>query len=299
MCKITIFTPTYNRAKTIEKLYYSLQKQTFKDFEWVIVDDGSNDETKKKINLFINEHNFFPIVYIKQENLGKHVAINNGVSTAKGDLFFIVDSDDFLNEKSLERIVYWEGTIKNKEDFAGIGGLKCHYNGYDLGTTFSGDFIDATSLDRSKYHINGVKAEVFFTKILKEFPFPVFVGEKFLTEAVVWYRIASKGYKIRWFNEKIYFCEYLNDGLSVATGKFKKNFQGFELYVFELIKYKQTPIIQKIKMIGSYGAIARCNSTRKKSFYESSKKIGVNYFLLILFSLLASAYEYLILRRKI
>ena len=94
-CKITVFTPTFNRAYIIENLYRSLQRQSYRDFEWLIVDDGSTDETDAVIAKWQKEGNDFPIRYFKKENGGKCRAINYGVDRAEGLLFFNVDSDDY------------------------------------------------------------------------------------------------------------------------------------------------------------------------------------------------------------
>lgn len=102
---ITIFTPTYNRAYRLPNLYKSLQEQTCKDFEWLVVDDGSTDNTSKLFEQWQAEENSFPIRYFKQPNGGKHRAINRGVKEAKGELFFIVDSDDTLSSNAI-RIVF-------------------------------------------------------------------------------------------------------------------------------------------------------------------------------------------------
>ena len=92
--KITVFTPAYNRAHTLEKLYRSLQRQTFHNFEWLIVDDGSTDGTAKLVNNWQAEENPFPVRYVWQENGGKCRAINYGLELAAGELFFTVDADD-------------------------------------------------------------------------------------------------------------------------------------------------------------------------------------------------------------
>ena len=102
--RITVFTPTYNRAYIIEKLYRSLQHQTFRDFEWLIVDDGSTDNTADIVAIWQHEGNDFPIRYYKKENGGKCRAINYGVDRAEGELFFNVDSDDYLTDDALEKI---------------------------------------------------------------------------------------------------------------------------------------------------------------------------------------------------
>ena len=106
--KVTVFTPTYNRAYIISELYESLKKQDFTDFEWLVIDDGSEDHTEDLFKQWQNEYNDFPIRYYKVNNGGKHRAINKATELAKGELFFIVDSDDKLVSDALEKIVSWE-----------------------------------------------------------------------------------------------------------------------------------------------------------------------------------------------
>ena len=110
MKKITIFTPTYNRAYTLKKLYDSIVVQDYSAIEWIIVDDGSSDSTKELVTSFIEE-NKIDIKYFYQENSGKHIAINRGVEEAQGELFFIVDSDDYLTKDALNIINKWENTL--------------------------------------------------------------------------------------------------------------------------------------------------------------------------------------------
>ena len=121
---ITVFTPTYNRMDLIEKLYQSLLQQTKKNFEWLVVDDGSTDDTEKYFGKISSKPQPFPIRYIKQENGGKHRAINKGVKSASGDLFFIVDSDDYLTENAIDKINQWISTLDGSHKWAGISGLK-------------------------------------------------------------------------------------------------------------------------------------------------------------------------------
>ncbi|MDQ0242563.1 glycosyltransferase involved in cell wall biosynthesis [Bacillus fengqiuensis] len=238
--KITVFTPTYNRAYIIEKLYRSLQKQTYTNFEWLVIDDGSTDTTKEKFKLWAIEENPFPIRYYKVENGGKHRAINKATDLAKGELFFIVDSDDHLTEDALESIVKWEESLENKELFCGISGNRGKDKNEFWGTTFEGDYKDATSLERNKYKITGDKAEVFYTAILKGYKFQEFEGEKFMSEATVWDRMAYDGYKIRWFNKTIYICDYLEDGLTSNMKEvFAKSPKGTACYIKQQIKFYQ------------------------------------------------------------
>lgn len=210
---ITIFTPTYNRANVIIGLYTSLVRQTCKEFEWIVVDDGSIDNTEKIIKTFIQE-NVIKILYIKQVNGGKHRAINRGIKEAKGELFFIVDSDDYITDNALERITFHYDKIKKDKSFAGVCGVKAHLNGEKVGGEEKWSINDCNSLDfRFKYKSKGDMAEVYRTEILRAYPFPDYNDEKYCAESLIWNRIA-KNYKMRYFYEKIYICDYLPDGLS-------------------------------------------------------------------------------------
>lgn len=214
--KITVFTPTYNRGYCLERLFESLVHQTYQDFEWVIVDDGSTDFTQELVKSFQEQKVFFPIIYKKTENGGKHRAINRGMELINGEMVLLMDSDDWLREDALECIVKTDATIpeKEKSKYAGMQGLCVHTDGKLVGRTFSGSYIDCTAIECRKYNIYGDKAEVYYTNIIKNYPFPEIEGEKFVTERLVWNKIAKDGYLIRYFNEGIYFCEYLEDGLS-------------------------------------------------------------------------------------
>ncbi|MPQ42304.1 glycosyltransferase family 2 protein [Clostridium tarantellae] len=239
--EVTVFTPTYNRGYIIEKLYKSLKNQSDKRFEWIVIDDGSEDCTKDLFEKWIKEKNEFTINYQNIINGGKHRAINKGVELAKGKLFFIVDSDDYLTNDAISNLIKVEKTLNGtNEKFAGIAALRGFNEKKIIGTTFKGYTIDATSLEREKYNINGDKAEAFYTHILKKYKFPEFNGEKFLTENVVWNEIAFDGYKLRWFNEIIYICNYLEDGLtSNVKNLFINNPKGYAYMIKQNIKHNK------------------------------------------------------------
>lgn len=246
--RITVFTPTYNRGYTIEKLFRSLQRQSFREFEWIVVDDGSTDNTEELFSQFLAEDCFFSIRYVKRENGGKHRAINQGVSMAQGELFFIVDSDDYLPENALEIIDSVEKTIPEDEkaSFAGVCGQKGYDSQTPIGRSFDGDSLDITSLQRNKHRVAGDKSEVFYTHVLREYPFPEFEGENFITECVVWDKIAADGYKLRFFNRIVMICEYLPDGLSAqGNALFEKNPKGWGLYIYQCGLFGKTSSVAK------------------------------------------------------
>lgn len=218
----TIFTPTYNRAYILPKLFESLCSQTSSDFEWLVIDDGSTDNTEKLFEDFKNHPHNFQITYVKQENGGKHRAINRGVKIANGELFFIVDSDDFLREDAVELIAkYW-----NKKEKECLG-LCFRRISYDTGVVFGEPFpkyeFYASSIDlHFKYKITADKAEIFRTDILRKFPFPEIDGEKFCPETVCWFAMAKhKPNLLYCIDEAIYCSKYLEDGLTEHYDKLK------------------------------------------------------------------------------
>ena len=216
--KFTIFTPTYNRADLLKKLYESLKNQSFKNFEWLIVDDGSTDNTYETIQEFQKE-NIIDIRYIKKENGGKQRAYNVGVENAKGELFICLDSDDIYVENGLEIILkYWEKYSDDKK-IAGMGYLSVYPNGEIIGVKFPKDEMISNQFEiYYDYKVSGDKGLMFRTEVLKSYKFPEIDGEKFVTEAVVYNRI-SQTYKILFVNEKIEIKEYHEDGL---TSKYAK-----------------------------------------------------------------------------
>jgi glycosyltransferase involved in cell wall biosynthesis len=262
LVRITVFTPTYNRGYIIENLYKSLQRQTFKDFEWVVVDDGSTDDTAERFERIKNEKNDFSIQYVKTENGGKHRAINCGVKLAQGELFYIVDSDDYITDDALEIIDKVERTIpeNEKDRFCGVCGQRGSAKGVAIGTTFSGDFFDITILERSRYKIEGDKAEVFYTHTMRQYPFPEFAGEKFVTECVIWDRMAADGYLLRFFNQIVTICEYLPDGLTaIGMAKLINNPRGYSLYISQSVRYGKLAHLEKWTTYFQY-----YNARRKK-----------------------------------
>ena len=192
---ITIFTPTYNRRQLIERLYQSLLSQTAKNFEWIVVDDGSTDNTEKYFSELLSKSQPFPIRYIKQPNGGKHRAINHGVQLANGELFFTVDSDDYLTKDAVEKVIKWAKSLDNSHKWAGVAGLRGDYNLNIIGERNNlSYYIDAKNTERRQNNLQGDKPEIYFTEILKKFPFPEIPGENFISEEIVSNKLARNGY---------------------------------------------------------------------------------------------------------
>ncbi|GFP73973.1 glycosyltransferase family 2 protein [Clostridium fungisolvens] len=251
---ITVFTPTFNRAELLPSLYDSLIRQNHKNFQWIIYDDGSTDNTEEIINEF-KKQSLIDIDYIKSENRGKHVAINNGIEAAKGELFFVVDSDDILTEDAIEIVVdTWRSIPTNeKSKFAGVGALKAGLNNETITKGFNDRWIDATHIDFAfNMGHNQDKAEIYVTELFKKYKYPVFDGEKFMTEAVVGLKIADEGYKMRWVNKAIYLCEYREDGLTQNSFNIRlKNLKG-TCYAYNLLSSYGLPPKTVIRYKANY-----------------------------------------------
>lgn len=236
---LTIFTPAYNRANLLPRLYESLCRQTVKDFEWLVVDDGSTDNTEDVCKSFTGEG--FPVRYYRKENGGKQRAINYAVERAKGEWFIILDSDDYLTDNAIELVLPHLQDIANKPEFAGVMGLKQNINGEISGGERHYDVLDTDMLSfRTKHGYRAESIEVMRTSVMRKFPFPEFEGEKFIQEAVVWNRIARR-YKCRYINKVLQIIEYQSEGLSSsAADLMRRNPCGALLYYREAFLYGNT-----------------------------------------------------------
>lgn len=257
---VTVFTPTYNRAYILGNLYHSLQRQTCMDFEWLIVDDGSADDTKALVASWQGEENPFPIRYVYQENGGKCRAINRGLKEADGRLFFTVDSDDYLTDDAIEKAIQWDGELPADGHFCGYAGNMGTAPGVTTNRLFPGDYLDGTALNRYD-RVDGERAFVFYTEIHRKYLYPEFPGEKFLTEAVTWDSMAHDGYKMRFYNDIIRIWEYKDDGLTRAGYRvFLENPQGTGLFFRQKAEFLHYSLWNKLTLWYGYAtdAMDRC-----------------------------------------
>ena len=235
---ITIFTPTYNRAKCLERCYRSLLKQTNRNFVWLIIDDGSTDSTEDLVAQWLDS-NKVRIKYIKQKNSGKHIAHNVAVSNCETEYMLILDSDDILSETSVGILICHIGNIQGLESISGIIGNRYKMSDKQcLGRIMPANITYASGIELRQLHgINGDTLRLYKTSILKQYLFPVIKGEKFVYENVVFDAIDAK-YKMYIINEKLYFSEYLLDGYTSNSKKVKiDNPIGYSLSLNSAVKH--------------------------------------------------------------
>jgi glycosyltransferase involved in cell wall biosynthesis len=217
----TVFTPTFNRAHTLHRVFDSLMQQSCRDFEWLIVDDGSTDGTMALVDGW-KQKAYFPIRYCHQTNQGKHIAFNRAVNEAEGRFFVPLDSDDACLPQALERFLMLWNDIPDyrQEQFSGICVLCQDQNGRTIGDEFPKSIFDSNSCEL--YYKYGVKEKWGFhrTEVLRKYPFPEIKGVHFIPESIIWHAIAKK-YQIRCANEalRIYFIE----GNSLSTTSEQQN----------------------------------------------------------------------------
>lgn len=273
---ITIFTPAYNRKKELSVLYNSLLLQDYNNFEWVIVDDGSVDDTENLI-LDLKNENKINIVYFKQKNRGKSKAVNQGIKLAKGDLFLCIDSDDYFLPNVLSMINREYENIKNDDSIAGLGFLHYKVNTEEvIGTKFPNEnMVDTYFNIYNLYKVKGDKQLIFKTKIMKEFLFPEIEGEKFVPEALVFNRISQK-YKMKFINKAIVYKDYLESGYSNNYFKLAKNNpKGQVLYYKEL--YELQPTLYNVAAYNMYSIFAKNGMIKTIKDHPSKVKSLIMY----------------------
>lgn len=269
-CFITVFTPTFNRAKLLERLYKSLVRQTFYDFEWLVVDDGSTDDTELLVRSWINEQ-LITIRYYKQVNGGKHRAINRGVELAKGKLFFIVDSDDYLVDNALFILRDKYYSAKQLYDVSGIVARRIYSNGSIVGSSNFTELVSNSIEIRYKYKVKGDLVEVYELSKIKECLFPEFQNEKFCPEALIWNRLAICG-SLFFFNEGVYVTEYLAGGLSDNIVRIRMQSPEASMLHYSELESYNIPFIEKIKANINFW---RFSFNSRKSILKKISKVNL------------------------
>ncbi|MCF0235366.1 MAG: glycosyltransferase family 2 protein [Bacteroidaceae bacterium] len=256
----TLFTPTYNRAHLLPRLYESLKAQTYTDFEWLIVDDGSSDNTAQVVERFVADGRI-DIRYVQKPNGGKHTAINRGVKEARGQLFWIIDSDDSLPPHAVATLAGHYQHLPQMaagEKLGGICGYMAHHDGTPIGQPRVESPIVVNTTDmRHRLGVTGDMMEVFYTEVLRQFPFPEIAGERFCPEVLVWSRIAQQ-YPLLLVPEVIYYRDYLDGGLTDNIVRIRR-----QSPVASMMNYAEQfalpiPCTQRIKAAINYWRFAFC-----------------------------------------
>lgn len=235
MCILTIFTPTYNRAYTLHKCYESLRRQTNDDFIWLIIDDGSSDNTKDLVDVWKKESDF-KIVYSYQENQGMHGAHNTAYKLIDTELNVCIDSDDYMPDDAVEKILdFW--SENGSKEVSGFVALDAYSDGRIVGTKLPGLITKSTLFNLYQKHgVKGDKKLVYRTELSKEYPYPVFKGENYVGLTYKYFMLDKK-YEMLLLNEVLCYVEYLPDGSSLnMLNQYKKNPKGFAFFRKELMK---------------------------------------------------------------
>ncbi len=259
---ITILTPTYNRASLLPRLFDSLLRQTNKDFEWIVVDDGSTDDTREVVvNLKEKCGGAFPMGYVYKANGGKHMAINIGAERARGELLFIADSDDLLIDDALETVAKSWHDISDDKSFAGIAGLDITMDTREvIGSGLPQEHIDCNAIDiRYRHHVTGDMKEVFRTEVLREFPFPEFAGERFCPEQLVWFRMARR-YRLRYINKPIYIADYQPDGITAGITRARMRSPSASMLTYAELTECPVPFLVKVKAAINFWRFWHCRT---------------------------------------
>ncbi len=259
--KLSIITPTYNRANMLGDLYKSIVKnieqnqevQQNMEIQWLIMDDGSTDNTMEVINQYINEKKL-EIQYAKQENQGKMSAINHMVKYANGDMIIECDSDDMFSDNAFYNILQAYYETKERKDLYGLCFLKYDLKEKNIGNLFKKE--ETTMFDLYfKEQEDGEKALVFFTDIRKQYQYKIEKHEKFSTEARMYHEMDLK-YKIKCINKAIMICDYKEDGYTKNIKKiFKDNPYGYFEYFKEILEKQNmcgVPLKKRIYVIKHY-----------------------------------------------
>ena len=248
--QFTIFTPTYNRAHTLDRVYKSLLSQTFTEFEWVIVDDGSTDKTEKIVENWKNLAPF-PITYIKQDNLGKHIAINNGLDHAQGEFFLIADSDDSFKSDTLEIFLnnWCDIPDENKPNYAGVTCLVEKENGDIVGDRFPSDVVDSNYGEMTyRFNVHGEKWGFYRTDLMRLFRVPDELAPHY-APGLIWQQIGEK-YKIRFINcsLRVYFQDAGGQISRKAPHKAAARWFTYAIGIDGNIQYLTTAPLQFLKL---------------------------------------------------
>lgn len=240
MATLTIFTPAYNRSHTLPRTYESLRRQACKDFIWLIVDDGSADNTAELVRRWQERDNGFEIRYIYKENGGMHTAHNTAYENIDTELNTCIDSDDALAPGAVEKILRkWE-QVKD-QGYAGIIALDSDFDGNIIGNGFPEGLHETTLTGYYAAGGSGDKKLVYRTVVIRKYPpYPVFEGEKYVALAYK-YRLIDQDYKLAVLDEVVCNVDYQPDGHSTGMWKeYVRSPRGFAFWRKVCMQYPES-----------------------------------------------------------
>ena len=283
---LTVFTPTFNRAYCLHQLYDSLCRQTATDFEWLVIDDGSSDNTQELVQSWINEEKI-SINYIYQSNLGMHGGYNTAYENITTTLNVCIDSDDYLTDDAVEKIIAFWNTYGNNT-YAGIVGLDATKAGKVLGKEIPNNVKSTTLEDLYfKHKIYGDKKLIYRTEIIKQYPkYPIFHGESFVPLGTLYLQI-DKEYELLCMNEILCIVEYLDDGSSKNIFKqYVRHPKGFRYSRIIEIEYSNYLLV---RFKGLIHYVSSCIMLKEYNVFKIRKHLMLT-FLAIPFGVLLNLY---------
>lgn len=274
---LTVFTPTYNRAYTLHKCYESLKRQTSRDFKWLIIDDGSTDNTKELV-LKWKEESDFEMTYIYKKNGGMHTAHNTAYENIDTELNVCIDSDDYMTDDAVDIIVKeWKRVKSNK--LAGLGALNIFESGEVIGTKFPEELQSSKYFDiYNKYGVIGDKKFIYRTELTRNFPYPEYEGEKYIGLDYK-YKKLDEEYEIALVNRVVCVVEYMEDGSSKNMLKqYKNNPRGWCFFRLENLKISNTSLKYKFKESLHYVSSSLISGEKGYIKKMPYKKLGILAF---------------------
>ena len=289
MIRLTVFTPAYNRAHTLPRTYESLCSQNCKDFCWLIIDDGSIDNTAQLVKGWMEKDNGFKIQYIYKENGGMHTAHNMAYENITTELNVCVDSDDCMAEDGVAKILKKWDEVKDR-GYAGIIGLDADMNGKIIGKSFPKSMKETTLMGYYAMGGAGDKKLVYRTDIIKKYPpYPVFEGEKYVALAYK-YRLIDQDYKLAVLPQVLCNVEYQEDGSSGTMWKqYLKNPKGFAFWRKICRRYPES---KKRKIVDCIHYCSSSQIARNKGYIRKSPARVMTFFCSLLGAVLTMMIKY-------